>query len=572
MYQITYDRQLDQVVASFPWQDQDRSFVESLEQRGEFSPIQTGDLCLLNIAPTPWNAGLIRKHCTPVALTPAARTRLEQAATPSADRSNKQDETPVITDWQFSRVPFRHQVISWKYAIDNPYSALFLDMGLGKTYVVWQILAYFLQLKQSSKPSVVVIPLSSFETWEREARLCGYAGKVVPVLGGRSRKIELLSGEGDVFLVTYESLTTLLEVAMKRDWLYIVLDESTKIKNCQALRSKTLYSLATKSERRIILTGYPITQSYVDLYGQYRFLDPSIFGTSFHHFRHRYCVMGGWNDKQIIGYTNLRELTEQMNRRCIRFTKKECLDLPEKIYQTLRFDLDTNEQKAYDELKRQLVLKMEGGGKVSAQNALVAGLRLVQICTGYVGGVEQDASDSIDSSLPMFAIKEELGKSKMNLLKETLENVPEGEHVIIWCRFRHNIQQVEEVLRSINWTSVVFTGSLTSEQRKIAIEEFQAGKHRAFVGILQAGGHGLDLTRASYVVYYSQDYSIERRMQSEDRAHRIGQKKNVTYIDLVARHTIEDSILKCLHGKKKESEVLAEFARDPGKFFGGGFE
>ena len=572
MYQLTYNKPSDRLILQFPYQQKDYGFLTSLEGREDLNltstafPPGVGDLYQAYVRATAWNAGLIRKHCAPIAMTPMARVRLEAAMVEKQDKGNVFEENPDIQDWKFYRVPFRHQVTSWKYTVDNPYAALFLDMGLGKTFVAWNVLGYFYTVKGVTKKSLVVIPLSSFESWEREARLCGFPGKLVSVLGSRDRKLRLLKGEGDVFLVTYESLNSLLEEACAIDWFYMFLDESTKIKNSAALRSRACYEVGKRAERRCILTGYPVTQSYNDLFGQYKFLDPTVFGTSFHHFRNTYCVLGGWNNKNVVGYTNVKDLVERMFKRCIRYTKAQCLDLPDKMYQVFKFDLNPAERKAYDDLKKQLIIKFLGPEnekkQVTAQNALVAGLRLVQICTGYVGGVEPLEGSAV-------ATLQDLGDSKQVVLEEVLGSLPEEARAIIWCRFKRNVAQIETVLRRLGWSSVVFTGELSAGQRKTAIEEFQAGKHRAFVGILQAGGHGLDLTAASYVVYYSQDYSIERRMQSEDRAHRIGQTRNVTYIDLVARHSLEESILNCLRSKKKESDVVFDFVKDPEAFLEG---
>lgn len=572
MFQITYAKDQDRLVMRFPASAESMALARSFESASITIDGMPSGLSESQFPPTPWNQSLINKHCHPLAMTPWAKQRLEALSLPvNRVGSPIRDEAPNITDWRFYRVPFKHQIIAFKFAVDNPNVALLLDMGLGKTFVAVNVIDYFRTVRSIGKPALVVIPLSSFETWEREFKECGSDARVVSCHGSRARKIDLLQGEGDVFLITYESLKGLTEEVKKRQWGYCVLDESTKIKNAQAERAKAACEVGRVCERRMILTGYPITQSYIDIYGQYKFLDPRIFGTSFHHFRSRYCVMGGFNDKQVIGYTNIKELTEKMFSRAIRFTKAECLDLPEKTYQTYRFDLDANEKKAYDELKKQLVLQFKTGGngdgpkitkQVTAQNALVAGLRLVQICSGYVGGVVQ--LDECEAP-----VLQDVGESKIKLLEEVLESVPDTESMIIWCRFKHNLKQIQELLTKKGISSLAFSGELSALERKAAIEAFQAGKVRAFVGIINAGGHGLNLTRASYVIYYSQDYSIERRMQSEDRAHRIGQTKNVTYVDLVARATIEESILRCLRGKKKEADVIFDFAKNPEKFLEG---
>lgn len=568
MFQITHEQGRDMLALRFKYNSaKHETLVKSFENPLVTGVPADGLLAEVFIPVSKWNADLIRKSCVPNAMTPAAKNRLNALDLPvNRPGAAIRDTAPVITDWKFYRVPFKHQVIAFKFAVDNPYSALLLDMGLGKTFVAVNVLDYFRIVKGSKHPSLVVIPLSSFETWEREFKECGSDARVVSVLGSRARKLELLAGPGDVYLITYETLKGMVDAVKARTWEYLVLDESTKIKNSVAERSKAVCAVRDKANRRMILTGYPITQSYVDLFGQYKFLDPSVYGTSRHHFKSRYCVMGGYNDKQVMGYANVKELVERMFSRAIRFTKDECLDLPPKVYQTYKFDLDPEERKAYDELKKQLVLqfKESKGGvafthEVSATNALVAGLRLVQICTGYVGGVVP--IDGCD-----VPVLQDIGSTKIELLREILEQVPDGENVIIWCRFKHNLHAISALLKELGWAHSTFSGENTSAERKQIIEDFQAGKTRAFVGIINAGGHGLTLTRASYMVYFSQDYSIERRMQSEDRAHRIGQTKSVTYIDLVARQTLEESILKCLKGKKGEAALLFEINKDPGAY------
>lgn len=563
MLQITYDKESTNLIIAGPVSLLLEDWVKSLEHVKR-TPI-AGGKAHVECKRSPWNVALLRKFAFPAAITPMAKLAMDSSDAPvNIPGAAVRDETPDIRDWQFYRTPFRHQVISWKFAVDNPNAALFLDMGLGKTFVTVNVLDYFRRVRGAVLPSLVVIPLSSFETWEREFRECQSDAKVVSVTGSRQRKIDLLKSEGDVFLITYESLKFLMDEVAHRKWTYIVLDESTKIKNAQAERSKALYKLRDSAERRMILTGYPITQSYVDVFGQFKFLDPLVYGTSFHYFRNKYCVMGGFDMRQVVGYANIKDLTDRLFSRAIRYTKAECLDLPEKTYQIFKFDLGEHEQPAYDELKRELVLKMEGDDRVvKAQNALVAGLRLVQICTGYVGGVVPKD----ESAEPVI---QELGDdSKLNLLEEILDTIPSDQSMIIWCRFRKNLEQIQALLARRRISSIAFHGDLSAKERKEAIEAFQAGTARAFVGILNAGGHGLNLTRASYVVYFSQDHSIERRMQSEDRAHRIGQTRNVTYVDLVARGTVEESILRCLRGKKRESEVVFEFAKNPQAFLEG---
>ncbi len=250
--------------------------------------------------------------------------------------------------------------------------------------------------------------------------------------------------------------------------------------------------------------------------------------------------------KQIVGYRRLDELKEKLDRFAFRVKKEECLDLPDKLYVKREVDLTDEQVKAYNEM-RTLALAQIGGGLVSTVNALTQLMRLHQIVCGHV-----KMDDGTVKELPNNRIKELL-----NVVEET-----DGK-IIIWATYRHDIEAIKIALaKEYGMNSIgTYYGDTDGDERKRVLEEFQKpdSEMRFFVGNPSTGGYGLTLTAANTMVYYSNSFDLEKRLQSEDRAHRIGQTKNVTYIDLISPGTIDEKIVKALREKIDiATQVLGE--------------
>jgi SNF2 family DNA or RNA helicase len=301
------------------------------------------------------------------------------------------------------------------------------------------------------------------------------------------------------------------------------------------------------------MTGSPITQSPMDLYSQCTFLGPWHLGhRSFFSFQSRYARivrrnLGSHSFNQVVGYQNLDELSSKLDGFSYRILKKDCLDLPEKVYVKRSVEMNEWQARAYKQMKDNAVTFLEQGEMVTAQNVLTQILRLQQICSGFVktddGSVEKFPTNKLDEL--------------MALLEET------SGKVIIWAVFVQDLNNIQAALaKEYGPGSVaVYAGGTGAEDRQKIVTDFQEPKSplRFFVGQSRTGGYGLTLTEASTVVYYTNSFDLEVRIQSEDRAHRIGQKNNVTYIDLVTDGTVEEKILKALRNKINiASEVLSE--------------
>jgi SNF2 family DNA or RNA helicase len=332
----------------------------------------------------------------------------------------------------------------------------------------------------------------------------------------------------------------------------MAIDESTTIKTHTSARSKNTEKVGRGARYRRILTGSPVTKSPMDLYQQCAFLsDGCLNVSSFYVFQARYCVtverqLNTHSFKQVVGYRRLDELKEKLDRFAFRVKKEECLDLPDKLYIKREVDLTPEQIKAYNEMKA-LALAQIDGGIVSTVNALTQIMRLHQIVCGHV-----KLDDGTVVELPNKRLDELLA-----IVEET-----DGK-IIIWANYRHDIEAIKIALaKEYGMNSVAtYYGDTESEERQRIVNDFQDpdSELRFFVANPSTGGYGLTLTAAHTTVYYSNSFDLEKRLQSEDRAHRIGQTKNVTYIDLMAVGTVDEKIVKALRSKIDiATQVLGE--------------
>ena len=339
---------------------------------------------------------------------------------------------------------------------------------------------------------------------------------------------------------------------MSNKTMFIV-DESTTIKNPEAKRSKTCMALGKYANYRRILTGSPVTKSPLDLYSQCLFLDPALLGfSSFYSFRARYADLvektgNGRTFKLVVGYKNLDELNESLSKFSHRVLKKDCLDLPEKVYVRRNIAMTPEQKKAYKELQRFAYTQLANSKSVTINHIMTQITRLHQISCGFIR-----TDDGYITELPSQRLSE-----LSSILEET------SGKVIIWANYRHDIKKIEKMLVDTYGENSVGTyyGDVNNTDRELVINKFQDPNNplRFFVGNTQTGGFGITLTEANTVIYYSNNYDLEKRLQSEDRAHRIGQTNKVTYIDIVCERTVDEKIVKALRKKQSiASTILGE--------------
>jgi len=463
--------------------------------------------------------------------------------------------------YNYKTEPFEHQRTALKQGAESQNFAYFMEMGTGKTKVTIDNAAY-LFTQNKIKHAIVIAPNSVYLNWVKEIKThCSVdynimAHKVDTMLSPQfADPLKLTWYLFNVEAMSHKSgLKKVKELLGEADRTMIIIDEATTIKNRTAKRTKNIIELGKGVAYKRILTGSPVTKSPLDLYSQCAFLDRSLLGhESFYTFRARYAVMheidmGGHSVLLPKYYTNLEELEQNIKKFSYRCRKSECLDLPEKLYTQHYITLKDEHQKAYDKLKRNAWAVIQNE-EVSYSNKLTEILKLHQCVNGHVktddGNILEFADPKLDELL--------------NLIEEN-----EGKY-IIWANYIYNIEKIIKVLQDRYGTesTVAIYGSIDAEKRIENVKRFENDDRvRFFVGNPSTGGYGLNLVKASYVVYYSNSYNLEVREQSEDRAHRIGQTKNVLVIDLITRGTVDEMIISALKNKiKLSAKTLGEQAK-----------
>jgi SNF2 family DNA or RNA helicase len=439
---------------------------------------------------------------------------------------------PFLEKYPFKNSPYAHQAAYLERFWDMRVAALFAEMGTGKSYMLINNIAVLYD-KGKINAALIVAPKGVYRNWvniEIPKHMPDHVEMRVALWAASPRKAEQqaldrifeVTEDLKILVMNIEAFSTKKGTAFATRFLLaheamMAIDESTTIKSPSSARSKNTEKVGIGARYRRIMTGSPVTRSPMDLYQQCAFLS---------------------------------ELKLKLDTFSFRVKKEECLDLPDKVYMRRDVELTDEQVKAYNDMKA-LALAQVGGRLVSTVNALTQLMRLHQITCGHV---KLDDGTVVD--LPNRRIEELLA-----VLEET------DDKVIIWATYRHDIEAIKLALqKAYGMTSVAaYYGDTTSDDRERIVNDFQDpnSELRFFVGNPSTGGYGLTLTAASTVIYYSNSFDLEKRLQSEDRAHRIGQTKNVTYVDLIAPNTVDEKIVKALRDKIDiATQVLGEDLRE----------
>ena len=434
---------------------------------------------------------------------------------------------------------FKHQLECFEKIKDKPYFALLLEPGLGKTKVTLDVITYRKQQNPKYK-TLVVCPNTLVENWIDEVAKHSDLTSVA-LLGSQVTRGARLQHDVDVYVINYESCRTALKIKLiKKGFDFLVLDESTAVKNPRTAQAKACHEISTYVKHKLILTGTPVMNNPLDIYGQYRILNPDIYGRNYFRFRSRYAVMGGYLDKQVVRWINMVDFRERLYRCAIRKTKDECLDLPNKLYQIIRLDMPDDQKKVYNDLKKGFIAEYRNE-VITAPVILTRLMRFSQITAGFTKTVEGEE----------YAFSK---NPKIDWLVNFIQNLAYQRKVVAFCRFTYEIQMVERALRRANLAFVTVQGK--TKNRIDLISKFNRDEGvRCFIGQLQCVGMGINLTAANYAVFMSNSYSYGERVQAEDRIHRIGQDRNCTYIDLLMKGSIDSAIHNTLHRKESLSNL-----------------
>lgn len=475
-----------------------------------------------------------------------------------------------------------HQLQAIQRMVGRRNYALFMEQGTGKT---WTLLADVERLyaKGTIDTVLVVAPNGVHLNWVNREIPAHMEGNIVarawrsgagqrymrsleelfkPRQEGESVPLRFLAVNIDA-LVTKKGYE-FCERFLLSGSAWILLDESSRIKNPDAARTKALMRLRRYAKGARIASGTPVTNSPVDVFAQMEFLESGLLGTtSYRAFVSEYADvlpnthplmqnMVRRNPRaafaQIIArnpdgsprWRNLDKLQKLLEPHSFRVLKKNCLDLPDKIYKTITFELNNDQQRAYDKMQDELRIDL-GDNVELPVSELAALIKLQQITSGYVNtplGIRYISDDNPRLKAFMDAVEDVDGK------------------FIVWARFREELDAIRDALTDAGITCVQYHGGVSRDDREVAVDSFQNGDVRVFVGQPQSGGIGLTLTAAETVFYFSNDFNLETRLQSEDRAHRIGTRKNVVYIDIAAENTIDEQIARNLQRKQRTAAIV----------------
>ena len=473
-------------------------------------------------------------------------------------------------NYKFKTKPYAHQLTALEKSWNKETYAYFMEMGTGKTKVLIDNMS-MLYDKGKIDGALIVAPKGVIKTWyeqEIPTHLPDHIENVTVlwqpnITKTQQEKLESLfkiETSLHILVMNVEALSTEKGVKFASKFLnshkvLMAIDESTTIKTPTAKRTKNIIGLGKLSKYRRIMTGSPVTKNPLDLYTQCEFLDPYLLDhASYYSFRNRYAVMKSMHVRgrtiQVVrAFQNLAELSDKLKDFSYRVLKKDCLDLPPKNWTKRHITLSKEQQKVYDQMKKTALATLNG--KVtSTMNVITQLMRLQQITCGHF--TADDGSTQLISNNRITEL--------MDVLDET-----EGK-AIIWGHWQKDIQNIVDEIEKVHGPESVvnYYGLTPQDERQDNIRKFQDDpKCRFMVGTPSTGGYGITLTAANTVIYYSNGYDLEKRLQSEDRAHRIGQKENVTYVDIIAEKTVDEKIVKSLRKKINiASEVLGEELKD----------
>lgn len=465
-----------------------------------------------------------------------------------------------LENYSFKTSPYEHQREALRRGAYRPAYGYLMEMGTGKSKTLLDNIG-MLYLSGHVDFAILFAPKGVYRNWVSK-EIPEHFSDTIPhrvirwVSSPNTTQLKEIRSvatpfEGVTFFVmNIEALSTVKGVEALM-WLgkkfgangLIGVDESTTIKNMKAKRTKNLIKAGAYFAYRRILTGSPVTKAPLDIYAQAEFLGPGLLGcSSYFAFQSRYAItqkrqMGAHSFEQVVGYRNLDELGGIISQFSYRVLKKDCLDLPEKIFTTRDVELTPEQAKMYDEIRHEGLTLLRGGEMVSTPSIIAQMLRLQQVLSGHLRTDEG-----------------ELVEFPTNRLEELVSICQEASgKVIIWSRFRHDIRQITKRLNEEfgDGSAASYYGDTSDDERLRIVQDFQKPDNalRFFVGNAATAGYGITLTAANTVVYYANDFSLEHRLQSQDRVHRIGQKSAVTYVDLITPGTIDERIVQALRNK-----------------------
>lgn len=441
---------------------------------------------------------------------------------------------------------------------------LLFEMGCGKTLTAIAIAGAAYAAGKIER-LLVVAPTSVVAVWPKELQeYAEFKYTCRTLLGDKTSRLKQISDLEKfpfkalkVAVINYESTWRdgIFEALQEFDADMIIADESQRIKTHDAAQSKAMHQLGDQARYKLILSGTPVQNNAIDIYSQYRFLDPTVFGKNFYQFRNRYAIMGGFNRRQIVGYKDMDDLIRREHSIAFRITKEEAIDLPEQTFEVRHIQMDKKLADLYQRIKRDSYAEIETGGQITATTVLTKLLRLQQLAGGFL--VTDDAAK------PQL-----VSAAKLEALSDIVQDyvVDGGKKLVIFARFVPEVKAIIDLMKKVlpdRKKAVSIYGEIKKEDRGAIVQQFQTDLDTVvFIGQIDTAGTGVTLTAADTCVYYSKNFNYAAYEQSLSRIHRIGQRNTCTYIDLVMEKTVDEMINRALAKKEDIAKTVVDNWRD----------
>lgn len=433
---------------------------------------------------------------------------------------------------------FAHQEKAVIKMLPSRLGALFMDMGTGKTRVTIELahlrkakinrVLWFCPVSLKDTIRKEVEKHARWDVWVHNQDRPGEYG-FINVFG-----IESMSSSTNCVLAVADLID---------DKTMVVVDESTFIKGHKSLRTKRITALSEKARYRLLLTGTPITQGVEDLFAQMRFLSPKILGyKSFYSFARGHLVYSDKYPGMVVETKNEEYLAQRIAPYVYQVKKEECLSLPPKLSKKLYFGMTPEQREAYERAKYEILANCD---EIDSYVIFKLFSILQQIVSGFWNDKEAEKFH-------------QFSHGRLDMLETAIKGIPAGEKVIIWCKFRRSIEAVKEMLEAKGEQVALFYGDISERERANELELKFRQNARFLVATAASGGHGLTLNEAAWGIFYENEFKYSNRIQAEDRQHRIGQSRPVTYIDIVCHSSIDERIEKAIASKANGLELFRE--------------
>lgn len=484
---------------------------------------------------------------------------------------------------KFKVEPWKHQLVGMERAKDLPGFAFFFQAGTGKTGTTINTLRHKFNEAQAILRTLVFCPPIVVPNWKDEWHKHADItdSKVVMLRGTGTERLKTFrkmafgsdgTKSGRIFITNYESLQMKELFELFQIWMpqAEIFDESHKVKSHESKRSKLADKLANPCGKKpftYLLSGTPILNDPLDLFMQFKILDGGkTFGDNFWAFRNRYFYdkNAAWRNSSARKYFpdwqirpgSLELIHGLIGKTSMSALKKDCLDLPPLVRQTIKVGMTKEQARVYRELAKEYIAFIEGE-VVSTNLAITKALRLMQLASGFVS-LDQNP----DEDAPVQKRFKET--PKLSALRELLEELTPHSKVLVWATWRENYAQIGELCKELGIEYVEVHGGISERQKTENVDAFKIDpKIRVFLGHPGSGGIGINLVVASYSIFYSRTFSLEQSLQAEARNHRGGSEihEKITRIDLVCEGTIDEEVVTRLHQKEEVgSKVLREIS------------